>query len=175
MNANSPPEVLDYHIVPKLVYSEEITNNATFTTSQGGKLKVSQIGNQIYINSAQLLTKDILIANGVIHVLENVLNPENAGPAPNPDKYVTQPVVFSSATKVSSVPFTTAIPCTEDCPVTRGGQTNAGIQPTKTGNGEASGGVTTTSSRAWAARETGFMGSGIGILGAVVGGAALMI
>lgn len=112
----------------------------------------------MFINSAQVTEKDILIANGVIHTIDAVLNPDDAGEVPNPD-VATQKPVFASATPVTNVPFTSAIPCSTAC-------TTAGSKATGTAK--------SSSSKAAAPRETGFAGA-LGLAAAVVGGAAMMI
>ena len=171
--------VLDYHIIPSGVfYSPSLTNGTTFTTIQGSNITIRQFGNNVYVNSAQLLTSDVLISNGVIHVIDNVLNPEGPGAVPNP-QIPSQAPVFASASSVDSLPFTTAIPCTSACPTT--------AIPSSDGTGIPTGAssiakstapaspVSTSSSKAFAvpvARETGF-----GAVGLVVAlsGAALLI
>lgn len=176
MTVKQLSRVLDFHVIHgRVLYSADIKNGTNITTSNSNNtIAVQQIGNGVYLNSAQLIQKDILIANGVMHVLDNVLNPDNDGPQPNP-QIPTQLPVFPNATSVTFVPFTAALPCSTDCPTTdRGGATNEGLTPT--------GGATSTSkfktssstgiAAAAIARETGF--GAVGVL-AAVGGAMLMI
>jgi transforming growth factor-beta-induced protein len=174
--------VLDYHVIPShVLYTPDFTNGSTFTTAQGGNITIRHGGNNIYINSAQLLNSDVLIANGVLHTLDNVLNPQGPGAIPNPE-IQSQGPVFASASRIDSLPFTTAIPCTSSCPVSSvtsstasGTVEGAGASPTRTSSRSSASAVSTTSSKAFAApmgRETGFGAAGFMI---ALGGAVLMI
>ncbi|TVY71346.1 Fasciclin-like arabinogalactan protein, partial [Lachnellula suecica] len=94
--------VMDYHLVPQVVYSTGLTNGTKFLTQQGENITILHDGNNLYINSAQLLTADILCANGVIHMIDNVLNPQGPGAQPNPDIGQQGPV-FASASELSTL------------------------------------------------------------------------
>ncbi|RDL36556.1 Uncharacterized protein BP5553_05908 [Venustampulla echinocandica] len=170
--------VLDYHIIASGVsFSSNLKNGTKLTTRQGGNITVLHSGNNVYINSAQLLTSDILLSNGVLHVIGNVLNPEGPGAQPNP-QIESQAPVFASATPVENLPFTSAIPCTTSCPVTdassgTGTATSGATKPTSAG--AKSSGVHSSSSKALGAamaRETGFGTAGLMV---ALGGAVMMI
>ncbi|KAH6679718.1 FAS1 domain-containing protein [Halenospora varia] len=170
--------VLDYHLVTDgEIFSPSLTNGTTWNTKNGAKITVRHSGNNIYINSAQLLNSDILVANGVIHVIDNVLNPEGPGSIPNP-QIANQAPVFASASSVISLPFTTAIPCTSSCPVTSTASSGSGTATTgakATSSAKSSATVNSSSSKALGAamaRETGFGAAGLMM---ALGGAALMI
>ncbi|KUI69765.1 hypothetical protein VM1G_04841 [Cytospora mali] len=123
-------DILTYHIIPgQVLYSPDLSNATTWPTLSQVKgatgpanVTVTFAGNNRYIDSSQILHADILIANGVVHMMENVLNPDQADVRPNLDWY-TQTPVFSltgataTGTKVP-VPFTEALPCTANCSVT---------------------------------------------------------
>lgn len=172
--------VLDYHRVPKVIYSTGLTNGTKFLTQQGENITVLHSGNNLYINSAQLVTADLLVANGVIHIISNVLNPQGPDAQPNP-AIGSQAPVFASASLISNLPFTTAIPCTSACPVTSssGGGTGsatggAGAKATSV-KGSTSSSLSSSSSKGLAAavaRETGFHAAGLMV---ALGGAVLMI
>jgi hypothetical protein len=177
--------VLDYHLIPgQVIYSTGLTNGTKFLTKQGENITITHAGNSVYINSAQLLTSDILCANGVIHMIDNVLNPQGPGAQPNP-AIASQAPVFASASEISSLPFTTAIPCTSSCPVTSTSATGSGSgAASATGGsgskatstaGAKSSSVSSSSSKALAAamaRETGFHAAGLMV---ALGGAVMMI
>ncbi|RFU31187.1 hypothetical protein B7463_g5183, partial [Scytalidium lignicola] len=108
--------VVNYHILPStVVYSANLTNGSTFTTEQGTKLRITHINNNVYVNSAQLLQSDILIENGVLHIIDNVLNWQDTTALPNAT-IPTQSPVFPSASPVGNIPFTAAFPCSSNCP-----------------------------------------------------------
>lgn len=172
--------VMSYHLVPSVIYSTGLTNASILNTTNGGKLTVRHSGNSVYINSAQLVASDILIANGVLHIIDNVLNPQGPGAEPNPI-LPTQVPAFASASKASDIPFTSALPCTTSCPVpvtmaesTATGGAGGGRNATSTSAG-ANGGKTSSSKGVGAAmaRVTGF-GRAVGFV-VTLGGAVMMI
>lgn len=65
--------VLEYHVVKGTVgYSTLLTMglaNKTMTTLQGATLKVMVENNKVFVNSAQVETEDIVVNNGVMHVI----------------------------------------------------------------------------------------------------------
>ena len=158
--------VISYHVLAnETIYSSELRNASTLTTAYGGQLTVLEYGNKLFINTAQITEKDILIKNGVIHAIDTVLNPSQKGPSPNPE-VATQSAVWASAVSADSVPFTSAIPCSTAC------------QPTGTaasGGGGKWNAVRTTSSQGFAPMETGFGGRAMGVAFAVVGGVGLLV
>jgi len=182
MTSDELASVIDYQTLPQIVFSTALKNGSKFATKQGANITILQVGNNVYVNSAQLLSSDILIANGVLHVLDNVLNPQGPGAQPNPD-IPTQGVVFASASSVADLPFTSAIPCTSDCPVstTSGGSSSgtvtnsAGVQSTGSATVKSTSTFKSSSSKglgAAMARETGFGAAGLMV---ALGGAVMMI
>ncbi|TVY94452.1 Fasciclin-like arabinogalactan protein, partial [Lachnellula willkommii] len=182
MTVEALGSVLDYHLLPnQVVYSTGLTNGTKFSTQQGGNVTILHSGNSLYVNSAAIIQADLLCANGVIHVIDNVLNPQGPGAHPNP-AIADQGPVFASASSYSTLPFTTAIPCTSSCPVTSstvasGSGTGVGGAGTKatSGAGSKSSSVSTSSSKAVAAAmamETGFHAAGLMV---ALGGAVMMI
>lgn len=108
--------VMGYHVVPnEVIVSSALTNGSLLTTVAGDQILVRQAGNNKYIDSAQIMQPDILIANGILHIISNVLNPDAAAVEPNPD-LGTQPPVFAVSTARDV--FTSDLPCTVSCPVT---------------------------------------------------------
>ena len=61
MTTEELASVLDYHVVPDLVYSPSLTNGTQFVTQNGQKITIRQSGNNRYINSAQLLQSGELL------------------------------------------------------------------------------------------------------------------
>jgi len=155
---------LNFHIVPNQVLPlASLTNGTNLTTAAGGSalLHLRRDGNDLFINSAKVVQPDILIANGVLHVIDNVLNPEVAEVLPNPS-VATQPPVFG-VSSASGLPFTTALPCTVSCPVpttSRATRSTSTFLPTGTSQGSA---VRATAFVAGAAAAAaGMVGVGLG-------------
>lgn len=86
-------QVLRYHIYPDLmVHSWDLRNGISVTNPQGPGINVTRQGNFIFANSARLLQTDVLIANGVVHMIDNVLNPNNRFKRPDPSLSHQDPV-----------------------------------------------------------------------------------
>lgn len=122
MDAKQLARVMGYHIIPdQVLVSSALTNSTklkTLATDASGKeasVVIRQSGNNKYVNSAQIVQPDILIANGILHLISNVLNPDAESAVPNPSTGTQAPVF-----PVSSIngAFTSALPCTTNCPVT---------------------------------------------------------
>jgi transforming growth factor-beta-induced protein len=66
--------ILEYHIINGTVgYSPLLTTglaNETFPTLQGGDVAVSVEDGKVFVNSAQVIITDIIVSNGVMHVLD---------------------------------------------------------------------------------------------------------
>ncbi|XEV04047.1 hypothetical protein FSHL1_009334 [Fusarium sambucinum] len=119
LNSLSPKElarVMGYHIVPgKVLVSTDLENATSLKTLEGEDTYIRQIGNEKFINSAKIITTDILISNGILHIISNVNNPKDADAVPNPTLWAQNPVFKSAG---ADDVFHSAIPCTSDCPVT---------------------------------------------------------
>lgn len=148
--------VLTYHVVQgSVVYSSDITQNTTLETVNGESINISVVNGTVYVNSAKVVTPDVLVSNGVVHVIDGVLNPGNATAAPNPS--TTVPAFPGAST--ASLGFTSGISRTTTLAV-----------PTNSGAPGAGSGISSSSS-AGAARaiQTGAVG-----LGALFGGAMVL-
>lgn len=123
LNATQLARIMNYHIVPdRVLDSKSLVNGTNLTTLAKdpsgqitAQIHVRQDGNSLFVNTAQIVQPDILLANGVMHLIGNVLNPDAEFVTPNPN-IATQPPVYALST--ASGAFTTALPCTKDCPVT---------------------------------------------------------
>lgn len=114
MDLSQLAEVMGYHVVRgKVLASSDLRNAKSLKTmSQGRRLQVRQIGNEMFVNSAKIISTDILISNGILHIITNVNNPDDADAVPDPSRWAQTPVFRGS--HVDNV-FQTAIPCTTDC------------------------------------------------------------
>ena len=75
--------ILTYHVVSGKVYAADIikSNGATPKTVNGLPLDVTVSGGKVYVNGVNVVTADVQASNGVIHIIDAVLLPQNA-PAP---------------------------------------------------------------------------------------------
>lgn len=63
--------ILQYHVVAGTVgYSSTLANNTQLATLQTGSVTVTINGGSIFINQAEVQVADVLIANGVAHVID---------------------------------------------------------------------------------------------------------
>ncbi|KAK4180476.1 FAS1 domain-containing protein [Triangularia setosa] len=170
--------ILRYHIIPDRVLSSSDLSSLGNSTglslvtllgsdSKAGKVTVSKAGNNIFFNSAQLLQADILLANGVVHIIDNVLNPDEFVEVPDPEARSQTPVFQVSkgaetrtGTRIPA-PFTTWLPCTTDCPEPT---VDANTQRMTTTTGRN--GVNSQSSSGMGAQITAAAAAAAGILGA---------
>ncbi|KAK1825473.1 hypothetical protein LTR12_000274 [Friedmanniomyces endolithicus] len=111
-------ELLSYHIVHGAVgplYSSNFTNGTQATTLQGTSITLFFTGGGYFVNSARIIASDILLANGVMHVIDNVLTPDKDSVQPNATTYTQLPVlpttmVAGDMFNSSAAPFTTFMP-----------------------------------------------------------------
>jgi transforming growth factor-beta-induced protein len=109
-------KLLSYHIVVNEkggpYYSAQLGNSTTLKTLQGNQIAVSFASNSLFVNSARILTTDLLISGGVVHVIDNVLSPESTAASPNPSLATQSPVLETAGgnTNSSDAPFTSFVP-----------------------------------------------------------------
>lgn len=110
LSAEDTTNILTYHVVNGTVgYSSGIENGTTLTALNGETLTIT-IGEEgrIFVNNARVIIADVLVANGVVHVIDEVLNPSNATIADPSDEEGEG--AFPGATPVSEAPFTSGQP-----------------------------------------------------------------
>lgn len=150
--------ILTYHVVNGTVgYSNLLENGTQLPTLQGANVTITvEESGSVFVNGAKVVIPDVLVANGVVHVIDNVLNPENSTQtAPEGDSESGTPA-FEGASSASDIPFTSGAP-----------------QPTSTIATENAPGATAASSSSAGAgvpMQTGAMGAA-----ALFGGAALVL
>ncbi|RFN48700.1 transforming growth factor-beta-induced protein ig-h3 [Fusarium flagelliforme] len=101
-------QVLKYHFVDDVLFSTDLAN-VTVPSFQGADLTftVAEDGSA-WVNGAKILFTNVLLFNGVAHVIDTVLNPaddpfDRADIKPVAD--ATDRLAFPSATPVSKLPF----------------------------------------------------------------------
>jgi uncharacterized surface protein with fasciclin (FAS1) repeats len=73
-------QVLLYHVVMDQVLTSDKLENNTFTTAQGSDITVTRDSSgNIFVNGAQV-QDDVLLNNGVLHILDQVLIPAGVTP-----------------------------------------------------------------------------------------------
>ncbi|KAK5235953.1 hypothetical protein LTR47_002679 [Exophiala xenobiotica] len=103
--------ILQYHVIQGVVgYSTGLQNGTSLMTVQGNNVTITVDDTGVFVNSAKVIVADVLVANGVVHVIDNVLNPNNATATANPGAQASGSPAFSGASSASDVPFTTGVP-----------------------------------------------------------------
>lgn len=67
--------ILQYHVVDSVAYSAALSDGDVITTLNGADVTITINDEGIFVNDAQVVTADVLIANGVVHVIDAVLIP----------------------------------------------------------------------------------------------------
>lgn len=172
--------LLNYHVVNSTTvgYSTNLKNGTVLKTRQGGKITVTFASNSLFVNSARVLQQDILLSNGVLHVIDNVLDYNATNVLPVPALRTQPPVLQGSALASNVVPFTEDLPTSvtsfSSSSATAGassfGVSDIGSAPSSTSSSlDASSTAKTTAKKAAGCRvETGTQGIGL-ILGALLG------
>lgn len=74
-NPTQLSNVLLYHVVAGQELAADIITTNSLTTVEGSALQITTEGNTVRVNSATVITPDIQVGNGVIHVIDQVLLP----------------------------------------------------------------------------------------------------
>lgn len=100
--------LLTYHVINGTIAYSSSLGNGSVQTVAGESLNITVEGGAVFVNSARVILADVLYAGGVIHVIDAVLNPNNAtDPEPNTETPVAQ---FSGASSGTAVPYTSELP-----------------------------------------------------------------
>ncbi|KAL9068800.1 MAG: hypothetical protein Q9157_006393 [Trypethelium eluteriae] len=77
-NSTTLNMLFNYHIIENLIFSHHFQNGTSLTTKAGIKILVTvdETGD-IWLNQAKVTGKDYIIANGAMHVIDDILQPYN--------------------------------------------------------------------------------------------------
>jgi uncharacterized surface protein with fasciclin (FAS1) repeats len=91
-------DVLLYHVLSGAYGSSDVLASETLPTLAGGSLAVSLRDGKPYVNDSQIIITDIQAKNGIIHVIDAVLVPGAAAPAPAAvEEMAEEPMVEEAA------------------------------------------------------------------------------
>ncbi len=85
LDAETLVAILTYHVTPGDRFTGDLLQENTITMLNGGITKVTQQRNRILVNQARLFTPFLVnlpTRNGVIHIIDGVLQPGNDGDMP---------------------------------------------------------------------------------------------
>jgi len=176
LTAEQAASILQYHVINGTVAYSSTLANGTVPTLGGGNITITIIDGEVFVNRARVVTADVLIANGVLHVLDSVLSPDNNATANGTESDDEPYVAFPGASSGSDVPYTSNVPSptsTNEALTSTNNAVASGF-PANTGNvGDNSAGnpeASSSSSSAFAAPiQTGAIGAA-----ALFGGAAIL-
>ena len=79
---------LAYHVVNGTVaYSSDLVSGSQITTSTGDNVTITiDEDGDVYVNAAKVVTPNVLISGGVVHVIDAVLNAAKATQAPDTEE-----------------------------------------------------------------------------------------
>jgi len=111
LTAENLTSILQYHVVVSdgPLYSTLLTNGTMVPTLQGGNVTIRINDDNVFVNNARVVTPNVLIAGGVVHVIDNVLNPANATAQDDGDDEEGSGA-FDGATPGDEAPFTSGVP-----------------------------------------------------------------
>jgi uncharacterized surface protein with fasciclin (FAS1) repeats len=70
-SAQELQSMFEYHIVPGFVgYSSDLKDGMSLKTAQGSNVTITLQGGEMYVNSARVIERDYVVANGVVHVID---------------------------------------------------------------------------------------------------------
>ncbi|KAI4087685.1 MAG: hypothetical protein LQ339_008845 [Xanthoria mediterranea] len=140
--------ILSYHVVNGTVaYSSMLENDMTVPALAGGDLRITISDGDVFVNSAKVLIPDVLVANGVVHVIDNVLNPNNTMAMPEPTVEV-QSAAFEGATSTDNLGSLTS-----GVPTPTSAEFGAGPTPAESEETASGGGAMETGAPAGAAMK----------------------
>jgi uncharacterized surface protein with fasciclin (FAS1) repeats len=95
--------LFEYHIVRDFLgYSPLLTNGTSLKTAQGENITITIQDGQMFVNSAKVIETDLIVANGVVHVLDSLLD--------RFDQSLPPPPPTTSSASSSSTPTTSPTP-----------------------------------------------------------------
>ncbi|KAK4096736.1 Fasciclin-domain-containing protein [Parathielavia hyrcaniae] len=102
--------ILNYHVISGQVqFSWQVFHGGQLTASSGASINFRvEADGTWFVNSARVIASNILIGNGVLHIMDGVLNPSNQTATPDPAA-ATQAPAFAGASTTTCVPFTSVL------------------------------------------------------------------
>ncbi|KAL8952869.1 MAG: hypothetical protein Q9222_001227 [Ikaeria aurantiellina] len=104
--------ILNYHIVnsSSIGYSSNLLNGTVLRTRAGQNLTITFASNSLFVNQARILQQDLLLSNGVMHVIDNFLDPDAPSVTANPEIATAPPLLQGTSLSENVVPFTSFLP-----------------------------------------------------------------
>ncbi|KAL8674422.1 MAG: hypothetical protein Q9168_001155 [Polycauliona sp. 1 TL-2023] len=112
MASSQLQRILNYHIVHSspVGYSTNLPNGTILRTRSGQNLTITFASNSLFVNQARVLQQDLLLSNGVMHVIDNFLDPDTLSMTANPEIPTAPPLLKGTSLSENLVPFTSFLP-----------------------------------------------------------------
>jgi uncharacterized surface protein with fasciclin (FAS1) repeats len=162
-------DVLRYHVIPDAVLFSPNISNSSVSTLQGNNLNLTVINSTVYANSAKVVIPNVIVANGVIHVIDGVLNPNGTSSPEGLNPSSSGAPAFSGASS-GSVSYSTIGPTATTTISATGILTEA---PAASSGGAAGGGEGSSDTSEGAAPTAAPYG--VLPVGAIIAGAYMML
>lgn len=75
-NKDKLVSILTYHVVPGKVTAKQVTGLSEATTVEGSDVAISVKDGSVMIDGAKVVKADVMVSNGVIHVIDSVIMPK---------------------------------------------------------------------------------------------------
>ncbi|KAL9635883.1 MAG: hypothetical protein Q9204_002454 [Flavoplaca sp. TL-2023a] len=112
MPSSQLQRLLNYHIVNSTAvgYSANLLNGTILHTRAGQNLTITYASNSLFVNQARVLQQDLLLSNGVMHIIDNFLDPDAPSVTANPEIPTAPPLLKGTSLSENVVPFTSFLP-----------------------------------------------------------------
>jgi uncharacterized surface protein with fasciclin (FAS1) repeats len=163
-------DVLKYHVIPDAVLFSPNISNSSVSTLQGNNLNLTVINSTVFVNSARVVIPNVIVANGVVHVIDGVLNPNGTSSPDTLNPSSSGAPAFSNASS-AAVGYSTQAPSASTTISVTGILTEA---PAASSGGAAGGSGSGSSGTSEGAAPTAAP-YGILPVGAIMAGAYMML
>merc|ERR1711877_96794 len=105
--------ILSYHVIEGTVAYSSDLSNTSLTTLQGDDVQITIANGSVMVNNATVTNANILFAGGVIHVIDQVLNPNSNSSSSSSNSTSSDSDsdnAFGATSSASEVPFTSGQP-----------------------------------------------------------------
>ncbi|KAI1204602.1 FAS1 domain-containing protein [Annulohypoxylon truncatum] len=109
LSSDDLTSIVGYHVINGSVNYSTDLKNSTANAVNGEKLTITVNNGTIWVNSAKVTVPDILLANGVVHVIDGVLNPNNTSAAPDTTATSATAAFSGASSGTEGVPFTSGV------------------------------------------------------------------
>merc|ERR1712032_693920 len=106
-------DILSYHVIEGTVAYSSDLSNTSLTTLQGDDVEITIANGSVMVNNATVTNANILFAGGVIHVIDQVLNPNSNSSSSSSNSTSSGSDgdnAFGATSSASEVPFTSGQP-----------------------------------------------------------------